>query len=142
MQTKEITELFKQKGIKATAQRIAVYKYLYENRIHPDVDTVYKNMVKDNPSFSKTTVYNCLQALTDSGLIIPVVIESEKIRYDANLIFIRILNADAAEEYLISLAKSAMLRALTVLISSAEMYITAEFAKAVKEKQKTKIILI
>ena len=54
MQTKEITELFKQKGIKATAQRIAVYKYLYENRIHPDVDTVYKNMVKDNPSFSKT----------------------------------------------------------------------------------------
>ena len=141
MQTKEITELFKQNGIKATAQRIAVYKYLYENRIHPDVDTVYKNMVKDNPSFSKTTVYNCLQALTDSGLIIPVVIESEKIRYDANP-FIRILNADVAEEYLISLAKSAMLRALTVLISSAEMYITAEFAKAVKEKQKTKIILI
>ena len=141
MQTKEITELFKQNGIKATAQRIAVYKYLYENRIHPDVDTVYKNMVKDNPSFSKTTVYNCLQALTDSGLIIPVVIESEKIRYDANPNF-RILNADAAEEYLISLAKSAMLRALTVLISSAEMYITAEFAKAVKEKQKTKIILI
>ena len=55
MQTKEITELFKQNGIKATAQRIAVYKYLYENRIHPDVDTVYKNMVKDNPSFSKTS---------------------------------------------------------------------------------------
>ena len=53
MQTKEITELFKQNGIKATAQRIAVYKYLYENRIHPDVDTVYKNMVKDNPSFSE-----------------------------------------------------------------------------------------
>ena len=66
MQTKEITELFKQKGIKATAQRIAVYKYLYENRIHPDVDTVYKNMVKDNPSFSKTTVYNCLQAAIEA----------------------------------------------------------------------------
>ena len=62
LQTKEITELFKQKGIKATAQRIAVYKYLYENRIHPDVDTVYKNLVEE----------------------IPVMIESEKIRYDAN----------------------------------------------------------
>lgn len=84
LQTKEITELFKQKGIKATAQRIAVYKYLYENRIHPDVDTVYKNLVEDNPSFSKTTVYNCLQTLADCGLIIPVMIESEKIRYDAN----------------------------------------------------------
>ena len=84
MQTKEITELFKQKGIKATAQRIAVYKFLYENRIHPDVDTVYKSLVEENPSFSKTTVYNCLQTLSNSGLIMPVVIESEKIRYDAN----------------------------------------------------------
>ena len=84
MQTKEITELFKQKGIKATAQRIAVYKFLYENRIHPDVDTVYKNLVEEIPSFSKTTVYNCLQTLSKCGVIMPIVIESEKIRYDAN----------------------------------------------------------
>lgn len=87
MQTSEITALFRQKGIKATPQRIAVYKYLDENRTHPDVDTVYKNLVEDNPSFSKTTVYNCLQTLADNGLIIPVVIEHEKIRYDADASF-------------------------------------------------------
>lgn len=87
MQTKEIATLFKEKGIKATAQRIAVYKYLYENRTHPDVETVYNSLAKENPSFSKTTVYNCLQTLAKHGLIIPVVIESEKIRYDANTLF-------------------------------------------------------
>ncbi|MFQ8957979.1 MAG: transcriptional repressor [Eubacterium sp.] len=67
MQTKEITELFKQNGIKATAQRIAVYKYLYENRIHPDVDTVYKNMVKDNPSFQKLLFITACRRLPTAG---------------------------------------------------------------------------
>lgn len=84
MHTKEITELFRSKGLKATPQRIAVYKFLCENHIHPDVDTVYKRVSEDNPSFSKTTVYNCLEALTDCGLLRPVKIDAGKIRYDAD----------------------------------------------------------
>ncbi len=87
MDTREIVNLFKQKGIKATPQRTAVYKFLVENRIHPDVETVYNSVVKEHPSFSKTTVYNCLQALTDCGLLIPVKIDNEKIRYDADTSF-------------------------------------------------------
>lgn len=87
MNTKDIAVIFKQKGIKATPQRIAVYNFLVENRIHPDVETVYSNVVKDNPSFSKTTVYNCLQILADCGLLIPVKIDNEKIRYDADTSF-------------------------------------------------------
>lgn len=87
MQIKQITELFKEKGLKATPQRIAVYRFLLENRIHPDVETVYNRVIKENPSFSKTTVYNCLQALTDCGLLIPVKIDYGKIRYDADTSF-------------------------------------------------------
>lgn len=83
----EIKALFSQKGLKATPQRMAVYKFLDENHIHPDVETVYSNVVKDNPSFSRTTVYNCLQALAGCGLLIPVMIDSEKIRYDADTSF-------------------------------------------------------
>lgn len=83
----EIKSLFKQKGIKATPQRIAVYNFLVENRIHPDVETVYANVVKGKPSFSKTTVYNCLQAFSECGLLIPVKIDNEKIRYDADISF-------------------------------------------------------
>lgn len=87
MQTKEITELFRSKGLKATPQRIAVYNFLCENHTHPDVETVYKNVIEDNPSFSKTTVYNCLEALTKCGLLIPVKIDADKIRYDADTHF-------------------------------------------------------
>lgn len=84
MDTKEIAVLFKEKGLKATPQRIAVYKFLFENRIHPDVETVYSQVISDNPSFSKTTVYNCLKDLTACNLLIPVTIENNKIRYDAD----------------------------------------------------------
>ncbi len=83
----DITALFKEKGLKATAQRIAVYEYLFEHRIHPDVQTVYSEVVKDNPSFSKTTVYNCLKDLSACGLLIPVMIENGIIRYDADTSF-------------------------------------------------------
>lgn len=87
MQTKEITALFREKGLKATPQRVAVYRFLLENPIHPDVETVYKEVVRENPSFSKTTVYNCLEALTGRGLLIPVKIDSDRIRYDADTRF-------------------------------------------------------
>jgi len=87
LNTREITALFREKGLKATPQRIVVYKFLDENRIHPDVETVYEYVVKDNPSFSKTTVYNCLRDLAGCGLLIPVKIDNEKIRYDADTSF-------------------------------------------------------
>lgn len=87
LNTREIVMLFRQKGLKATPQRIAVYKFLNENRIHPDVETVYNQVVQDNPSFSKTTVYNCLKDLSASGLLIPVMIDNDKIRYDADTSF-------------------------------------------------------
>ncbi len=87
LNTAEIKELFRQKGLKATPQRAAVYKFLVENRVHPDVETVYSQVIKSNPSFSKTTVYNCLKDLSGCGLLIPVMIDNEKIRYDADTSF-------------------------------------------------------
>lgn len=83
MQEKQITELFKEKGFRATPQRIAVYKYLCENRTHPTVDDIYSFLSAIYPSFSKTTVYNALDALEKQGLITSVKIDSERIHYDA-----------------------------------------------------------
>ena len=87
MQNSEIISLFKEHNFRATPQRIAVYKYLYENRTHPDVDEIYNAVIRENPSFSKTTVYNSLEALAQEGIIIPVRIDSERIHYDANAAF-------------------------------------------------------
>lgn len=84
MNTDSIVSLFKEKNFRATPQRIAVYNYVFENRNHPDVIAVYENVRKQYPAFSKTTVYNALKALEKSGFIIPVVIDGERIRYDAD----------------------------------------------------------
>ena len=40
-----------------------------------------------NPSFSKTTVYNALGALCESGLVIPVTLDAGRVRYDAHTQF-------------------------------------------------------
>ncbi|MEZ3421227.1 MAG: transcriptional repressor [Eubacterium sp.] len=84
MKTEDIVSLFKEKNFRATPQRIAVYDYVFENRNHPDVIAVYANVKKQYPAFSKTTVYNALKALEKAGFIIPVMIDGERIRYDAD----------------------------------------------------------
>ena len=45
---------------------------------------VYENVKKKYPALSKTTVYNALKALEKNGFIIPVTIDDERVRYDAD----------------------------------------------------------
>ena len=73
----KILALFREKGFRATPQRIAVFNYVYEHRDHPDVLAIYENVLKTNPGFSKTTVYNALKSLCDGG----------RTHYDANVNF-------------------------------------------------------
>lgn len=83
MNEMQITEMFKKANFRATPQRIAVYKYLFENRTHPDADEIYKSVINVHPSFSKTTVYNALQALENAGFILKINVDSSRVRYDA-----------------------------------------------------------
>lgn len=80
----EISELMKHHGIRPTPQRIAVYQFLDANRIHASADVIYEALVREFPTFSKTTIYNSINALEECGLIRPVNIEGEYKRYDAN----------------------------------------------------------
>ncbi len=65
----DIVELFARSNIRLTPQRIGVYRYLIENRNHPTVDTVYNFLKSDNPSLSKTTIYNTVDTLEAAGLL-------------------------------------------------------------------------
>ncbi len=87
MQESQIISLFKEKNFRATPQRIAVYKYVYGHRTHPDAAQIYESVLKSNPSFSKTTVYNALKSLCENGFLIPVTIDDVKTHYDANVDF-------------------------------------------------------
>lgn len=83
----KIAKCLSEHGLRVTPQRISVYRFLRENPIHPSADTVYRHIVKKYPSFSRTTVYNTLNALVESGLIITVKLDDKEQRYDGNAEF-------------------------------------------------------
>ena len=77
-----IIRRFSNGDIRLTPQRISVYRYLLENRIHPTVETVYSALKMDNPSLSKTTIYNTVDTLTKAGLVRVVRTREGEVRLD------------------------------------------------------------
>ena len=73
------------KGIRQTEQRKAVFEALMEHSDHPSAVDVFMRVKAKVPSISLATVYNCLEALTDSGVIRAVNHEREPSRFCANL---------------------------------------------------------
>jgi Fe2+ or Zn2+ uptake regulation protein len=79
----DIISRFSQKNIRLTPQRIGVYRFLLENRIHPTVDTVYHSLKSENPSLSKTTIYNTVDTLAEAGLVRLIRASEGEVRLDA-----------------------------------------------------------
>jgi Fe2+ or Zn2+ uptake regulation protein len=77
-----IINRFSTSDIRLTPQRISVYRYLLENRTHPTVETVYNALKCDNPSLSKTTIYNTVDTLTKAGLVRVVRTVEGEVRLD------------------------------------------------------------
>ena len=84
MTQKEIAQMLTERGIRPTAQRLAVYDYLFKHRTHPSADTVYEALVREYPTFSKTTVYNSLHALVEAGLLLELAMDTGERHYDAD----------------------------------------------------------
>ncbi|MCM1484093.1 MAG: transcriptional repressor [Muribaculaceae bacterium] len=55
---------------------------MIEHRIHPTVDDIFRSLLPEWPTLSRTTVYNTLRALVESGLVESIEIESGNARYD------------------------------------------------------------
>jgi len=73
-------------GIRLTPQRRYVYEALMERRDHPTALEVFLRAKSRMPTLSLATVYNCLDALTESGLIRQVNCDRASSRYCPNLI--------------------------------------------------------
>lgn len=71
-----------QRGIRPSAQRIAVLSYVANTRSHPTAEEIYTGLLPLYRSLSRTTVYNSLHALVASGLLKELDIESGNCRYD------------------------------------------------------------
>lgn len=75
-------KILKENNLKVTPQRLIVLKYLGEHSTHPTTDKIYKDLKTNNPSLSKTTVYNSLEVLEKHGIIQSITISGSELRYD------------------------------------------------------------
>lgn len=84
---KELIESSKERllryGIRPSLQRLAVMDYLMKNRVHPTVDKIFSDLYPLMPTLSRTTIYNTLKLLVDSGAAIMLTIDEKNTRFDA-----------------------------------------------------------
>ncbi|WP_294371886.1 Fur family transcriptional regulator [uncultured Clostridium sp.] len=80
----EITAIFKEKKLKLTPQRLAVYNYLMNTTSHPSADVIYNDIHVQYPTMSLATVYKALKTLAEVGLIQEINVGEGNFRYDAN----------------------------------------------------------
>lgn len=72
----------KLKKIRLSHQRLKVLEFLAKNYIHPTADQIYNGLHDEVPTLSKTTVYNTLNSLVETGLVRVINIEDNEARYD------------------------------------------------------------
>ncbi|MBN1253643.1 MAG: transcriptional repressor [Bacteroidales bacterium] len=80
-----IGDYLKENEIKPSFQRIKVFEYLVDKMNHPTVDMIYKELVNDIPTLSKTTIYNTLKLFVEHKIVSVVNIEDNETRYDADV---------------------------------------------------------
>ncbi len=85
MEINKIDEYLKEHGIKPSYQRIKVLDYIVKNRNHPTVDTIFKELIKEIPTLSKTTIYNTLKLFHQKGVVLVINIEDNETRFDADV---------------------------------------------------------
>lgn len=80
-----VSEYLRSNGIKPSYQRMKIFEYLISKKNHPTVDTIYKALIDEIPTLSKTTVYNTLSLFIEKKIAIVIVIEENETRYDADV---------------------------------------------------------
>ena len=73
------------RGLRFTPQRRQVFHTLLDRRDHPTANEVYSRVKRMMPDISMATVYNCLDALVQSGLARQVSLDRGASRYCANM---------------------------------------------------------
>lgn len=81
----QLKERLQQAGVKATHQRLEVFRQVVCSAEHPDAETVYNGVRERMPTISLDTVYRTLWLLKDLGLISMLGASGDRARFDANL---------------------------------------------------------
>lgn len=74
----------RERGVKVTAQRVAIFECLAERQGHLSAEEVYQDVLPRYPTLSFATVYNTLQLLTELGEVHELIVDELRRRYDVN----------------------------------------------------------
>ena len=72
-------------GIKPSVQRVAVMDYLRTHYTHPTAEEIHSALAPSMPTLSKTTVYNTLRLLVESGAVRQLPVGERGACFDADL---------------------------------------------------------
>jgi Fur family peroxide stress response transcriptional regulator len=75
----------RERGIRVTPQRLAVYRTLAQDLSHPSADTVHGRLRQELPTLSLATVYRVLESFEREGLVRRVSTPDGAGRFDANV---------------------------------------------------------
>ena len=80
-----VRQRFREKGLKLTPQRYAIYEMMIHTDSHPTVEDIYHAVQPMFPMLSLNTVYYTLTSLKKAGLIADVPVQEGAARFDANM---------------------------------------------------------
>ncbi|MGB8223581.1 MAG: transcriptional repressor [Polyangiales bacterium] len=77
--------LLLERGIKPSAQRVAIASYVLHTDEHPSADEVWERVRGAFPMVSRATVYNTLNLFVEKGLLRPLVLTEGRLVFDPNV---------------------------------------------------------
>ncbi len=80
--TMPVRDMLKEKGISPSYTRQKIYEFLAASTDHPTADDIYRALIRELPTLSKTTVYNVIKLLCEHDLVKPVNMSSSEMRYE------------------------------------------------------------
>src|SRR3982751_1518543 len=81
----ELSELFRQRGLKVTPQRQCIFGVLHGDEVHPTAESVYAVARAEMPMMSLKTVYQTLNDLAAMGEIQQLDLGTGSSRFDPNV---------------------------------------------------------
>lgn len=106
--------LLKERGLRVTHQRLAIYEYLLASKRHPSAEEIYEALHEKVPAMSLATVYKTLDVLVEMGLALKLGFGDDVNRYEGdpephiNLVCVRCKRfVDQDEDSLTEIAEAA-----------------------------------
>ena len=72
-------------GLRCTPQRLEVFEVVAHSGDHPTAEEIFKRAKRTMPDLSFATVYNCLSALVQHGLVRQVTLDRAPARFCPNM---------------------------------------------------------